>query len=46
MVVEISRCPLPFSCAAKVSSEGTGSRSSVTQRTGMKPPSAARRSRM
>jgi hypothetical protein len=46
IVVEISRCALPLSCAAKASSAGTGNCSSVTRRLGRLPPSASRRWRM
>ena len=44
MVVEISRSPEPSSMAFRVSSGGTGTLMLFCRRTGMKPPSAARRS--
>ncbi len=46
MVVEISRSPVPSSCAPKAESGGTASGSHSVRRAGKEPPSASRRSRM
>ncbi len=43
MVVEISRSPEPSSMALRVSSGGTGTWKLFSRRTGITPPSAARR---
>ena len=46
MVVEMLRSPLPRVWALKASSPGTGSTCASLRRTGMRPPSSRRRSRM